>query len=103
MNVLIKKINNAILHKEQKVFFSLFFILTLSLFVSLYFLFSSVSYTYAIKKQENRLNSLLLENTENIVFLFNKEKKIYTKSFGNDLIVSSETTYVRPTTLVKNY
>ena len=64
MNAKIKKLNNFLLEKQQKVFFYMAVSIFALIILYVYFLFSSVSYTFAKEKKETELANLLSKNTE---------------------------------------
>lgn len=94
MNLSIKKMNNYLLDKNSKVILSLIFLIFILILSYVFFLFMSVSYTYASKNDSLRLNDLVFENVKNKMILFRGEKEVEKKLLNSKFVKLDKINYV---------
>ena len=95
MNAKIKKLNNFLLEKQQKIFFYMAVSIFALIILYVYFLFSSVSYTYAKEKKENELANLVLNNIETKNTLIRNELKVKDTELSNNFVKIKNIEYLR--------
>ncbi|HIP21677.1 MAG TPA: hypothetical protein EYG72_01860 [Candidatus Pacebacteria bacterium] len=95
MNLAIKKMNNYLLDKHNKVFvYFAFSIFALSM-LYVFFLFMSVSYTYAQEKNNYKLNILITENIEQKNNIFKNEIKVKENIIANNFVRIGAIEYIK--------
>ncbi len=82
-----------LLKNEKTIYWSLFFVVIISIIIYTFLVFSSVSTIYAIKNSEDNLNKIIAKNSELELNYFLLKEKIETAPSLN-LIANREVKYI---------